>query len=267
MGPFLGRRLQRDRPETVKILHGQLVAWEKQVPDSLRLATYKSENASGNPPLLHLGALALQLTYDNLQIILHRSVAFENTSHEFDLGRGETGTESARFSRQQLLESALRTSEVYQYSHLLRACLRTHAAMHLGLCLFTSGVVLCALALIEPLSATSQRAKAGITQIIRLQKERVSNKHVLSSQSVKILEDLVTVIMQAEHRAILGDPIPEDEAETKERDKHGMNDLSISSHIQTNAGSWPLQTVASNQSALNTLQEGDFHEQRAVGPC
>lgn len=35
-------------------------------------------------------------------------------------------------------------------------------------------------------------------RIIRLQKERVSNKHVLSSQSVNILEDLVTVIMQAE---------------------------------------------------------------------
>lgn len=243
MGPFLGRRLQRKGLERVKILHEQLVALEKQMPDTLRLATYKKsvDDTSRHPPLLHLGALAIQLTYDNLQIILHRSVAFENTNYKFDLGREEatSGTESAAaFSRQQLLESALRTSEVHKYSHLLRACLKSHAAMHLGLCLFTSGVVLCALALIEPLSTTSQKAKAGIMQIIRLQRERVSNKHVLSSQSVKILEDLVAVIMQAEHRTILGGP-----PETKD----DANDLSISNQTQTNT----------SQSALNTLQEGD----------
>lgn len=264
MGPFLGRRLQGNRLETAKTLHEQLVAWEKQVPDSLRLTTYESDDTPRHPPLLHLGALALQLSYDNLQIILHRSVAFENTSHEFDLGGGESGTECAIFSRRQLLESALRTSEVHRYSHLLRACLKTHAAMHLGLCLFPSGVVLCALALIEPLSTTSQKAKAGIMRIIRLQKERVSNKHVLSSQSVKILEDLVTVIMQAEHRTILGDPIPGDMTEPREQDKQDANGPSTSSHIQTNAGSWPLQTVASNQSTLNTLQEGNIHAQHTI---
>lgn len=118
MGPFLGIRLQRNRLETVKTLHDQLVTWEKQVPDSLRLASYESDVAPEpwDPPLLQLGALALQLSYNNLQIILHRSVAFENTSQEFDLGGGESGTESATFSRQQLLESALRTSEVHRYS-------------------------------------------------------------------------------------------------------------------------------------------------------
>lgn len=126
MGPFLGRRLQRNRLETVKTLHDQLVTWEKQVPDSLRLASYESDVAPEpwDPPLLQLGALALQLSYNNLQITLRRSVAFENTSQEFDLGGGESGTESATFSRQQLLESALRTSEVHRYPHLLRACLK-----------------------------------------------------------------------------------------------------------------------------------------------
>lgn len=106
-------------------------------------------------------------------------------------------------------------------------------------------------------------------RIIRLQRERVSNKHVLSSQSVKILEDLVAVIMQAEHRTILGDPIPGEMAEPREQDKQDANDPSFSSHIQTHAGSWPLQTVASNQSTLNTLQEGDFHThtQHTFGPC
>ena len=54
----------------------------------------------------------------------------------------------------------------------------------------------------------------------------MSNKHVLSSQSVKILEDLVTVIMQAEHRTILGDFLPGDMAESRGQDKQDANDAS-----------------------------------------
>jgi hypothetical protein len=205
MGPFLGRQLQTNRLETVKAIHRQLASWENQLPDSLRLETYKNDDRSAPPRLLQLAALALQLTYDNLRIILHRSVAFGDVGHEADLGGGTVASENSSFSRQQLLESALRTSELHRYPHLLQACRKTHAVMHIGICLFTSGVVLCALAHLEPLSAISQKAKAGIMQIIRLQKDSVSNQHVLSVQSVKILEDLVAVVMQAEQRMILGD--------------------------------------------------------------
>lgn len=257
MGPFLGRRLQSNRLETVRAIHGQLVAWERELPDSLRLEKYGESGSSGDAPLIQLAALALQLTYDNLRIILHRSVAFGDIGHEVGLAGRVVETESTAFSRQQLLESALRTSELYRYSHLLQASRRTHAVMHIGICLFTSGVVLCALSLMEPLSITSQKAKAGIMQIIRLQKESVSNQHVLSLQSVRILEDLVNVVMQAEQRTILGGPIPASISQPKGRAKRvADNEYTGISQSQTNMNENSGGANTTTQASLTPLQEG-----------
>ncbi|GMG33006.1 unnamed protein product [Aspergillus oryzae] len=256
MGPFLGRRLQSNRVDTVRAIHGQLVAWERELPDSLRLEKYGESGSSGDAPLIQLAALALQLTYDNLRIILHRSVAFGDIGHEVGLAGRVVETESTAFSRQQLLESALRTSELYRYSHLLQASRRTHAVMHIGICLFTSGVVLCALSLMEPLSITSQKAKAGIMQIIRLQKESVSNQHVLSLQSVRILEDLVNVVMQAEQRTILGGPIPASISQPKGRPKRvADNEYTGISQSQTNMNENSGGANTTTQASLTPLQE------------
>lgn len=207
MGPFLGRRLQSNRLDTVKGIHSQATSWEKQLPSSLRLETYQ-DDSSEQPRLLQMQALALQLAYDNLQIILHRSVAFGDNGNGINPIGIEAQTRSFSFSRQQLLKSALRTSELHNYRQLLHACRKTHAVMHIGICLFTSGVVLCAIALSEPLSATSQKAKAGIMNILRMHQGSVLNQHLLSVQGVKILEDLVAVVMQSEQRTILGCPSP-----------------------------------------------------------
>ncbi|KAE8323834.1 fungal-specific transcription factor domain-containing protein [Aspergillus sergii] len=256
MGPFLGRRLQSNRLDTVRAIHGQLVAWGRELPDSLRLETYGESGSSGDAPLIQLAALALQLTYDNLRIILHRSVAFGDIGREVGLAGRVVETESTAFSRQQLLESALRTSELYRYSHLLQASRRTHAVMHIGICLFTSGVVLCALSLMEPLSITSQKAKAGIMQIIRLQKERVSNQHVLSLQSVRILEDLVNVVMQAEQRTILGGPIPASPSKPRRRgERVADNEYTDSSQTRINAGGDSDGAISTIQASLTPLQE------------
>ena len=258
MGPFLGRRLQTNRLDTVKAIHDQLVTWERELPNSLRLESYKEDSSAGHPPLIQLAALALQLTYDNLRIILHRSVAFGVFDHEADSDGKVVEIESSAFSRQQLLESALRTSELYRYSHLLQASRRTHAVMHIGICLFTSGVVLCALSLMEPLSITSQKAKAGIMQIIRLQKERVSKHHVLSLQSVKILEDLVNVVLQAEQRTILGNPVPASTSEQKSTERHVVeSEYTNLNQTQTNQEGDIRCVVATAQASLTPLQEGN----------
>ncbi|GAB1193885.1 hypothetical protein APSETT444_003120 [Aspergillus pseudonomiae] len=257
MGPFLGRRLQTNRLDTVKVVHDRLVTWERELPDSLRLETYKEDDKSGHPPLIQLAALALQLTYDNLRIILHRSVAFGDIGPELGVSGRIAESEGPAFSRQQLLEASLRTSELYRYSHLLKASRRTHAVMHIGICLFTSGVVLCALSLMEPLSITSQKAKAGIMQIIRLQKERVSNHHVLSLQSVRILEDLVNVVMQAEQRIILGDHTPASICKPRNREKHGDTGYTDFSQTQANADFGSSTAVTTSQTSLTPLQEGN----------
>ncbi|OQE16103.1 hypothetical protein PENSTE_c025G08537 [Penicillium steckii] len=205
VGPFLGRRIQTNRLESVKALHEQLTSWQKELPKELRLDLYKDKDKddSQTPSLLQMQALALQLTYDNIQIILHRSLAF---------GSGSSSQESqslhlpsSALSREQLFQSALRTSNLKDYSHVLHACATTHAAMHVGICLFTAGVVLCSFAISEPLSATSEAAKNGVTNILRFQHDPLLNQHLLSAQSVRILEDLVKVLMHSEQSFIVGD--------------------------------------------------------------
>jgi hypothetical protein len=203
MGPFLSRRLQGNRLKSLHAIHTQLVSWKSELPAKLRLETYKV-HSNRESRILAMQALALQLTYDNLQIILHRSAAFGVSERGFHSNVGTSPHPS--LSQQQLLESALRTSQLHQHAQLLQACRKTHAVMHIGICLFTAGVVLCAIALAQPLSTASQKAKTGVMRILRLQEDSISSRHLLSVQSVRILRDLVTVVMRSEERAILGDP-------------------------------------------------------------
>ncbi|KAE8420024.1 hypothetical protein BDV36DRAFT_121969 [Aspergillus pseudocaelatus] len=207
MGPFLGRRLQTNRIASIKSIHAQLVSWQNQLPQYLRLEEYKDKGILKGPSLLQMQALCLQLTYDNIQIILHRSLAFRAGSQLSSADRSPTDLPSSALSREQLFQSAVRTSDLYDYRRILQACRKTHATMHVGICLFTAGVVLCAFAISEPLSARSQTAKRGVMNILRFQRDHILDGHLLSAQSVKILEGLVAVVMRSEQGFIRGDKI------------------------------------------------------------
>jgi hypothetical protein len=61
--------------DSLNVIHTQLSSWKSELPDKLRLETYK-DNPNSKLRILKMQALALQLTYDNMQIILHRSAAF-----------------------------------------------------------------------------------------------------------------------------------------------------------------------------------------------
>lgn len=205
-------------------------------------------------------ALALQLTYDNIQIILHRSLAF---------GSGSSSQESqslhlpsSALSREQLFQSALRTSNLKDYSHVLHACATTHAAMHVGICLFTAGVVLCSFAISEPLSATSEAAKNGVTNILRFQHDPLLNQHLLSAQSVRILEDLVKVLMHSEQSFIVGDNLggsrsgqstTEANARTRSSSQNASANLSSQSEIDRK----DYETSNISQEGLSAL-DGKF---------
>lgn len=200
VGPFLGRRRQLKRLESVHTIHQQLLHWQKELPNMLRLESY--DRSSEQVSLLQMQALNLQLTYDNLQIILHRTVAFTYANEEGKLGTPNTESNT---SIRQLLESAEKTSELYQYSPTLRACRLTHADMHIGITLFTAGVVLCAICLSQPMSEIGSRAKKGVMHIIHMcRNAALSSQHLLSSQSLGILDSLITVVLQRETNLITG---------------------------------------------------------------
>ncbi|RDH31280.1 hypothetical protein BDQ94DRAFT_180368 [Aspergillus welwitschiae] len=252
VGPLLSRRLQANRLESLTAIHTQLSSWKNELPDKLRLETYKDDPKSESR-IPEMQALVLQLTYDNLQIILHRSAAFGYNERGFHSNSGATPHNS---SREQLLESALRTSKLHQHAQLLQSCRKTHAVMHIGICLFTAGVVLCAIALAQPLSVASQKAKEGVMRILRLQEDSVSSQHLLSIQSVQILRDLVTVVMRSEERVILGhgsSSIPE-----RPGGDHSTLPISQADSIimdQALLDDTGAAQPSSNPGALNSLQQ------------
>ncbi|KAK8932601.1 Aspyridones cluster regulator apdR [Metarhizium anisopliae] len=266
MGPFLGRRLQTKRLENVTSIHGQLIQWREKLPDRLRIESYAT--ASREISLLQMQALSLQLTYDNLQIILHRSAAFRVA--DGGASRVDATSISSPFSHRQLFEAAIRTADLHRYSHVLQECRRTHANMHIGITLFTAGVVLCAICLSQPMSEVSQRAKTGIMHIIRICHDNSSAQHLVSDQCVKILEGLVAVILQAENQLITGRPSapPADElASRAEGSGAGERSRPVSDGRDTTGQS----IVVGGRGAagvLDPLQEGVFerHVQRPAPP-
>lgn len=200
MGLFLGRRRQQNQVETVYTIHQQLLQWRKDLPESLQLRSYDQ-----NPEqisILQMQALNLQLTYDNLQIILHRTAAFRFNDKECIFPSSSARNSS---SLQQLFDSAMDISELYKYSSALHASRRTHADMHIGITLFTAGVVLCAICLSHPMTTMVSRAKTGVMHIIRMcRNASSSNQHLVSTQSLSILDSLVTVVLRLETDLIIG---------------------------------------------------------------
>ncbi|TQV98545.1 C6 transcription factor [Cordyceps javanica] len=198
MGQFLGRRRHNQRA-TVQSIHTELAQWKTQLPARLRIESYEDAPPGQEPPILQMQAIALQLTYDNLQIVLHRAISFGQGSK-----MQTTTTPEARFSMRHLIEAALRTADLHRFPNSLHAMRRTHANMHIGITLFTAGIVLCLVCLSQPLSDTSQRAKSGVMHIIRACKDSADPQNVGSRQSIAVLERLVAVVLQHENRLITG---------------------------------------------------------------
>ena len=204
MGPFLGRRIQTSRLETVAAVHRKLTHWRDSLPTYLRHSHINRPLPTSRITMLQklrLQALALQLAYDNLQIVLHRWVICDKASVSSKVNQAHS-----QLSLSQLFHSAVRTSELgaRENSEVLQECQITHAAMHLGLCLFTAGVVLCAIVLQEPLSERSHKAKHGIRKIVEMHRRGDMGNHVLTAQSIGILEQLVHHVVTVEGNLMLG---------------------------------------------------------------
>lgn len=199
VGQFLSRKKLPGRSRSVKAIHDELTLWREHLPSELRMESYADASADGEPSILQMQALALQLTYDNIQIMLHRTAAFED-------GNKVRTTPEGVFSLHHLTEASLRTAELYKFSKTLQACRRTHANMHVGITLFTAGVVLCIVCIVQPLSAASQRAKTGIMHIISVCKSAfdTQSQSIASRQSVATLERLVAVVLRLENQIITG---------------------------------------------------------------
>ncbi|KAF5646990.1 transcriptional regulatory GAL4 [Fusarium tjaetaba] len=156
-----------------------------QLSDNINKTHHNNNISSGAvQSTFKMQALALQLAYDNIMVILHRQLLLSEPE-DFSVPHTENGRDGASrselrttsamqkanaTSRNQCWESAMRTSSIIQHLDVLRQMKATHAASYTGMHLFTVCVMLSAVAMSQLVSKKAQEAKRAIGCIIRLMK-------------------------------------------------------------------------------------------------
>lgn len=212
----------------VRELHSRLLDWERTIPPELKLDSYIGHSLDGPEKSLirifAVQAMSLQISYDNIQLFLFRPfLSHGKLSDMHDaVWDGVLPSPASDQAGRQLADivttawnqcwvSALRTSLMGQHLGIARLIRRSPPSVHTGVSAFTAAVVLCLLALSNPLSARGQECKRGIARLIQ-----VAGKAELDApiwmQMTQVLEDLMHVIAAEETKALVsgdGDLAPQ----------------------------------------------------------
>ncbi|KAJ9647015.1 hypothetical protein H2199_002001 [Coniosporium tulheliwenetii] len=215
----------------VKTITEKLWNWRQRLPRHLVLDLDRESNLnmSSTQRIHRLQALALQLTFDNLIIILHRpflaqqvnflsrsysgqdqartpssshfsSPTYFSASHTDHRGSSQLNSQSP--SPEQWWNAAVRTSRVTELPQLAQLATDSHLVAFLAINLFNSAIVMVVMALSDPLSDRAQEAKRTITRIFRLQ-ELLGKRSMLSMQSSVVLRKVVHMLLHREAEAML----------------------------------------------------------------
>lgn len=216
----------------VKQTTTDLQKWRHCLPSHLALDLKKDISVSNEPSLkaYALQALSLQLTYDNLLIVLHRPLLARQVDHLSSVNnrpRGEagpssfayyspadlprshsnefpdiTGSKARTTSPEIWMDAAVRTSRITELPDLARLAAESHLVAFLAINLFNAAVVLAVVALSEPLSDAAQEMKRTITRILRLQ-QWIGERSALSKQSTAVLRNVVAMLLRRESEVML----------------------------------------------------------------
>lgn len=212
----------------IELINHRLVEIWESVPPELRLSGFKKHDlhsgSLGIERVFRLQALALQLLYDNLQLILHRPLLqYEITTPDLSAPAWETSTPASNSplrpsnpetreaaqresrviaaSRNRMWESGMRTSWLAEQQHTLSMAANTHAATYVSIQSFTAGVTLGLFAISSPFSRQSQMAKQAIGRLIRAPKS-LGYSTTASEQYSLILRDLIQLVFKAEMKCL-----------------------------------------------------------------
>lgn len=205
----------------------RLTDWCDQMPSSLQ---FKFDydiplEASLEQKVYRKQALALQLTYDNILIILHRPIMAQQvdslcrSSPASTNDGGETwpastvsisqnsaknpNPSSLIDSSHQWWGAAVRISSVTKLPNTAKLATDSHLVGFLAIILFNSAIVMVVYALSDPLSDRAQEAKRNLTRILRLE-NLLGKRSSLSRQSGVILQDIIQLLLDRETEAMLG---------------------------------------------------------------
>lgn len=212
----------------VKEINQQLLEWDRSLPSELRLKSFVVEvDEPTLDPILktfRLQALALQLSYDNIQLLLHRPLltytgslysprlsgnlaggpAQDSLAHDSrtDVPTFGVDDDLSQGCRSQCWQSAIRTSWIGDYPSILRAARNTYAAAYVGIQSFTAAAVLAIFALTDPLSNQAHDAKRAIARLIGAPRTVGFRTH-MSDQCGSILEGLLRLILAEEMKSLI----------------------------------------------------------------
>ncbi|KAE8154079.1 fungal-specific transcription factor domain-containing protein [Aspergillus avenaceus] len=216
----------------VKHATQELHRWRSRLPSHLALDLDRDYNPDGEPgSKAHaLQSLSLQLTCDNVLIVLHRPLLARQVDHLASTTRPNHSSEGGSpashpaapssnhstpglsfdtpFSTQAAssdlwMNAAVRTARVTEMPVLAQLATDSHLVAFLAINLFNAAIVLVVMALSEPLSDTAQVVKRTITRILRLQ-DLIGTRSALSKQSTAVLKNVVTMLLRRESEVIFG---------------------------------------------------------------
>jgi hypothetical protein len=183
----------------MKSIDSRLQEWESNLPSYLQwgsaeefIVADESPQRQRHAKKLRLQTLALHSSYSILKMILHKPYVFTFTEENESQARKT----QARASRFAIFETAPRVSSMSKRFPIasVEVLSSSSAATQCGITMFTAGVVLGYLALINPMSQESQTACNGVSRIIGMQSEQKARHILMSPQSAHVLEDLVRII-------------------------------------------------------------------------
>lgn len=233
------QRYESEYASLVSDVTEKLIAWRNNLPTHLNLnldQDYNPRNSDWTTRAHTLQALALQLTFDNVLIVLYRpflakqvdhlsimpSNAFGLTSQTGSPGpevrssslteglqqstAGDTASDSTKNS-EYWLSAAVRTGRIAELPELAQLAKESHLVAFMAINLFHAAIVLILLALSDPLSDKAQKLKRTITRVLRLQ-QLLGKQSALSKQSGFVLQNLISLLLKREEEAMLGTPAP-----------------------------------------------------------
>ena len=242
-------------PQKVSIANRALLEWHQDLPPHLSFDHLNDLTAQSSPEeKMHaLQALSLQLTYDNLVIVIHRPLlAGQGQPEQMLDGHGTSpGSQFSDDVREvgfkRCLGSALRISNLQRKQNLFYLARSSHLVSFLGMNLFTASVVLFICALSDTLSDTAQEAKRGLKRTLQMQKI-LSNHASLSLQCSMVLEDLVQLILKREMEEMLRDDSADMDGNFNRSapQREGMEGVQIGdgAQIRSQAGAYPTSVDA-----------------------
>ena len=204
----------------IRHISTRLQQWEKSIPLELRLKRLTPDGHDEHDQrivkIFQLQALVLQLSYDNIQLVLHRPLftikrlpSFRPETQEPALMTNSAlgdatvvANDMIKSSKYQCWVSSMRTSKLGDHPDILSASRNTHGAAYVGLQTFTAGVVLGIFALSDPLSDQAHQAKRAVSKIIKLPRLH-EYRTTVSDQCGAVLEELLRLILAEEMKGLV----------------------------------------------------------------